>query len=171
VLTDSAITKPYFSAEERQLFRRHIPWTRILSQRSVELPDYSQGDLLSYVRSMKDSLVLKPNRSYGGKGVILGSLSTMAEWELALASALQGPDRWVVQELVAIPVDDYPVLGHDGAVHIEPFYTVIGLAATADGLAILGRASQKQVVNVAQRGGMVAVMIGQSPDRGGIMMV
>ena len=33
------------------------------------------------------------------------------------------------------------------------------------GLAILGRASQKQVVNVAQRGGMCSVMVGRAPVR------
>jgi hypothetical protein len=40
-------------------------------------------------------------------------------------------------------------------------YTVVGLAPTKYGVAILGRASQKQVVNVAQRGGLCAVMIGR----------
>ena len=48
----------------------------------------------------------------------------------------------------------------DGSLHVEPFYLVMGFAATRYGLAILGRASQKQVVNVAQRGGMCVVMIG-----------
>ena len=40
----------------------------------------------------------------------------------------------------------------------EPFYTVMGFAPGPDGLAILARASQRQVVNVAQRGGMCAVL-------------
>ena len=56
------------------------------------------------------------------------------------------------------------VLGTDGIVHVEPFYTVMGFAATKYGLAILGRASQKQVVNVAQRGGMCSVLVGRSAD-------
>jgi hypothetical protein len=50
-------------------------------------------------------------------------------------------------------------------VHVEPFYTVMGFVPSKYGLAILGRASQKQVVNVAQRGGMVAVMVGRPPAR------
>jgi len=33
------------------------------------------------------------------------------------------------------------------------------------GGAVLGRASQKQVVNVAQRGGMCAVLVGRPPAR------
>ena len=53
----------------------------------------------------------------------------------------------------------------DGAVHGEPFHVVMGFAPTAYGLATLGRASQKQVVNVAQRGGMCAVLVGWPPGR------
>ena len=43
----------------------------------------------------------------------------------------------------------------------EPFYTVIGLTPTKYGVSILGRASQKMVVNVAQRGGMCGMLIGE----------
>jgi hypothetical protein len=35
----------------------------------------------------------------------------------------------------------------------------MGFASGPEGLAILARASQRQVVNVAQRGGMCAVML------------
>jgi hypothetical protein len=60
-------------------------------------------------------------------------------------------------------VCEFPVVGADGKVHDEPFYTVMGFAPTRYGLATLGRASQKQVVNVAQRGGMCAVLLGHPP--------
>jgi len=46
-----------------------------------------------------------------------------------------------------------------------PLYTVMGFAPTKYGLAILGRASQKQVVNVAQRGGLCGVMLGHSASQ------
>jgi hypothetical protein len=71
----------------------------------------------------------------------------------------------VVQQLASLPVCEFPVIGPDSAVHGEPFYTVMGFAATQSGLAILGRASQKQVVNVAQRGGMCVVILGRLPAR------
>ncbi len=80
-------------------------------------------------------------------------------------AALADPERWVVQQLASIPVSVFPVQGPDGAVHFEPFYTVMGFAPSKYGVAILGRASQKQVVNVAQRGGICAVLIGQAPGR------
>ena len=54
------------------------------------------------------------------------------------------------------------MVGPDGAVHVEPFYTVMGFAANEDGVAILARASQKQVVNVAQHGGLCGVLVSHS---------
>jgi hypothetical protein len=165
VLTDPQYTQRYFNADERQVFRRHILWTRILSDRKTLLPDGHTADLLEFVRKEHESLVLKPNRAYGGEGVVIGHLQTQAEWESALERALADKERWVVQQLATIPVSEFPVLGPDGKLHVEPFYTVMGFAPTKYGVAILGRASQKQVVNVAQRGGMCAVMVGRPPSQ------
>jgi hypothetical protein len=165
VLTDPQLTQKYFSAEERQVFRRHVLWTRILSERRTALPDGSTGELVAHAREERESLVLKPNRSYGGEGVVIGPSLTQQEWDAAIDKALADKERWVVQGLATIPVSLFPVVGPDGAVHAEPFYTVMGFAPSKYGLAILGRASQKQVVNVAQRGGMCAVMVGWPPAR------
>jgi hypothetical protein len=165
VLTDPQLTQKYFSGDERQVFRRHILWTRLLADRRTTLPDGQTGDLLWYVRRERESLVLKPNRSFGGQDVSIGHLMTQAEWEATIARGLGDSDRWVVQQLAAIPVSEFAVLGPDGRVHAEPFYVVMGFAPTKYGVAVLGRASQKQVINVAQRGGMCAVMIGRPPGR------
>ncbi len=165
VLTDPQFTQKYFSGDERQIFRRHILWTRILSDRQVLLPDGQTGSLLDYVRREHESLVLKPNRAYGGEGVLIGPSLTQQEWEAALERALADGERWVVQQLASIPVSEFHVISPDGRLHVEPFHVVMGFAPTKYGLAILGRASQKQVVNVAQRGGMCGVMIGRPPSR------
>jgi hypothetical protein len=165
ILTDPQYTQRYFNADERQVFRRHILWTRVLSDRQTMLPDGQNNSLLDYVRKDHEALVLKPNRSFGGEGVVIGHLLTRAEWESAVEQALADKERWVVQQLATIPVSEFPVLGPDGKLHVEPFYTVMGFAPTKYGVAILARASQKQVVNVAQRGGMCAVMIGRPPSQ------
>jgi hypothetical protein len=165
VLTDPQFTRKYFSAEERQTFRRHVLWTRILEDRKTLLSDGETGDLLAHVREEQEVLVLKPNRSFGGEGVVIGPGVTASEWDAAIQRALADPDRWVVQRLASLPVSEFPIVGPDGAIHGEPFYTVMGFAPTRDGLAILGRASQKQVVNVSQRGGVCAVMLGRPPVR------
>lgn len=165
VLTDPNLTRKYFSPDERQVFRRHVLWTRLLGERKTVLPDGQPGDLLEYVRREQETLVLKPNRSYGGHGVCLGLAVSKEEWETALTQAVTDPERWVVQQLASLPVSVFPVAGPDGHAHMEPFYTVMGFAPTKYGLAILGRASQKQVVNVALRGGMCIVAQGQPPTR------
>lgn len=165
VLTDPLFTQAYFTADERQVFRRHVLWTRLLSDRQTRLPDGQTSGLLDFVRREQETLVLKPNRAYGGEGVTIGVAVTRAEWESALERALTDKERWVVQRLASIPVSVFPVLGPDGKIHVEPFHVVMGFAATRDGVAILGRASQKQVVNIAQRGGMCGVMIGYPPGR------
>jgi hypothetical protein len=165
VLTDPELAQKYFSAEERQVFRRHVCWTRILSDRRTALPDGTTGGLIAHVREERESLVLKPNRAFGGEGVVLGPSLTQEEWDRAIDRALADPERWVAQALASIPVYLFPVLAPDGTVHAEPFYTVMGFAPSKYGLAILGRASQKQVVNVAQRGGMCSVLVGRPPAR------
>jgi hypothetical protein len=171
ILSDYRLCQRYFSPEERLIFQRHIPWTRILSDRRVTLPDGQLGGLLEYVRDAHESLVLKPNRGYGGEGVVLGPAMSRREWEASLDAALADSERWVVQELVPIPVREFPVLGPDGAVHHEPFYVVMGFAASDDGVAILARASQKQVVNVARQGGLCGVMVSRSRAAVGVATV
>ncbi len=169
VLTDSQFTQKYFTADERQVFRRHVLWTRTVSDRRTSLPDGEAGSLLEFARREQDMLVLKPNRSYGGDRVLIGPSVPSGEWESALEAAVQaqasGEEQWVVQRLARVPVSEFPVVDAGGLVSIEPFYTVMGLAPTKYGLSILGRASQKLVVNVAQRGGMCAVLIGKPAGR------
>jgi hypothetical protein len=165
ILTDPQFTQKYFSADERQVFRRHVLWTRLLSDRRTTLPDGELVNLLEYVRKEHDIHVLKPNRSYGGDRVIIGPTLTQAEWEAAIDDALKDEDVWVVQRLTRIPVYEFPIAAEDGSISMEPFYTVMGLAPTKYGIALLGRASQKMVVNVAQRGGMCAVLIGRPNAR------
>jgi hypothetical protein len=165
VFTDPRFTQKYFNADERQVFRRHILWTRIVSNRKTQLPDGQTGGLLEFVREGHERLVLKPNRSFGGEGVIIGHLLSKEEWQKAVDKALADPERWVVQSLANIPVSEFPAVGPNAKVNFEPFYTVMGFAGTKYGLSILGRASQKQVVNVAQRGGLCVVMIGRAPSQ------
>jgi hypothetical protein len=67
----------------------------------------------------------------------------------------------VVQSLVDLPVHEFPRLDGAGRVHREPYFCVMGFAPAGGELAILGRASPRQVVNVAQRGGLCAVVVGE----------
>lgn len=155
----------YFDPAERQAFRRHILWTRLLADRKTTFSDGRSGDLLKHIRHERESLVLKPNRSYGGDGVLIGLATPADQWDLAIERALADTNRWVVQQLASIPVQEFPVVDESAGIHLEPFYLVLGFAPSKYGIAILARASQKQVVNVAQRGGMCAIAIGHPPAR------
>lgn len=155
----------HFTADELRVFRRHVPWTRLVADRRTTLPDGTTGALLPYLVAARDELVLKPNRSYGGTGVTVGAVTDEAAWAAAIDAAVADPERWVAQRAVALPTVDFPVADGAGAVHAEPFYVVFGFAATSYGLATLGRAAPQRVVNVAQRGGLCPVLIGHPPGR------
>jgi carboxypeptidase Taq len=163
ILTDPLIAQSLFSPEDYRLFRRHVLWTRIVGDRKTTLPHDNEGDLLEYARGHREQLVLKPNRGYGGKGVVLGTAVEQGEWEKLIndaATQQNDPEHsWVLQAATRLPVYEFPVVGADGRVFNEPYYTVMGFAATEDGLGNLCRVSQKQVVNVAQRGGVAAVLV------------
>lgn len=161
VFTDPELAQAHFTTEERQIFRRHVLWTRIVSDRSTTLPDGTRGPLLDYAREAREMLVLKPNRGYGGYGVRLGAAVDSTEWDQALEEALVAPDRFVLQALTPLPVRDFPVRSPDGGVIDEAYYTVYGFAPTPFGVSVLGRASQRQVVNVAQKGGLFSLFVGR----------
>ena len=166
LLTDPEIAQRHFTGEERRLFDRHVLWTRVLSPRRTSLPR-GEGDLPEFARSHREDLVLKPNRGYGGTDIHIGRLTAQADWETLVDRALEHAgdcDRnWVVQSVTQLPVHEFPVVDDSGRVHEEPFYAVMGFAPTDGGLGVLCRVSQKQVVNVAQRGGLAAALIGYSP--------
>jgi hypothetical protein len=159
VLTDPELSEKYYSEEERRVFHHHVLWTRVVGPRKTTLPSGERGDLLEFARREREWLVLKPSRGYGGDGVLLGQTVSDGEWVSAIDAALADEELWVVQRLAQIPVVEVPTLMPDGTLHPEAFYHVMGFASSDEGIAILARASQRQVVNVAQRGGMAAVML------------
>ncbi|MBI3536277.1 MAG: hypothetical protein HY070_01745, partial [Chloroflexi bacterium] len=164
VFTDPRFDQ-YFSMDERAIFRQHVLWTRNLTARRTTDPHNQIIDLLEYARKNREALVIKPNRSYGGENVLIGPSATDGEWEDAIERAVKEPGAWVTQEVADITVYEFPVLAENGSVQAAPFYVVVGFAPTKYGVAVLGRASQKQVVNVAQRGGMLAILVGRHTPR------
>jgi carboxypeptidase Taq len=168
ILTDDNLAQRYFTADERRLFRRHILWTRLVGPRETLLPHNVEGDLLEFARTHREQLVLKPNRAYGGTGVAIGAATEQGDWETLLNEAAKRfahpEESSVLQSATRLPVSEFPVVGEGGRVSGEPFYVVMGFAPTDNGLATMCRVSQKQVVNVAQHGGMAAVLVAEAPQ-------
>jgi len=143
---------------ERTMVRRHIPWTRLLRERRTDGPAGKPVDLVDFTRLRRSQLVMKPNRSCGGQGVTIGAITTQARWERILDDALAQEDTWVVQELIPIPRRRTAAPGASGRFEPRTVYAVYGLFCSPFGVAFVGRASRKPVVNVMQGGGMLGIL-------------
>lgn len=157
VFTNSEYTS-LFSPKERELFRRHILWTRLLKERKTTDSKEKKVDLIPYTIKNQNDLVLKPNRLYGGKGIVLGCEAKRAEWHKKISVALKEPGEWVIQALGILRTKSFfsPV---DKKIKEKDFYVVSGFFATEKGLGIVGRMSERMVVNVARRGGLTPILL------------
>ena len=94
-----------FSEAERRAVALHVPWTRVVAERSTQF-DGKRIDLLPWIAENRERLVLKPNDDYGGRGIVLGWTVTAEKWQDAISSALDEP--YIVQQRVAIPKEPFP---------------------------------------------------------------
>ncbi|MEP6509850.1 MAG: hypothetical protein ABJC63_16610, partial [Gemmatimonadales bacterium] len=94
-----------FTEDERQAVATHVPWTRVVTERSTEFGG-KKIDLLSWMTQNRDQLVLKPNDDYGGRGIVLGWTVSTEKWEDAIKTAVDEP--FIVQQRVTIPEEPFP---------------------------------------------------------------
>ena len=134
ILTSPRFADRYFTADERQLFHRHVAWTRVVGERRTELPNGRTAELVPWVRRQREHLVLKPSRGYGGDDVVIGPSVTEAVWDATLQRALSGTEQWVVQTLVPIFEREYRI-ADDGDTRSVRVFTVLGFFASRDGVA------------------------------------
>lgn len=147
----------HFTLSQRKLFRRHVLWTRLLFERKTTSPDRKIVDLVKYTERHREQLVLKPNRAYGGEGVVFGHQVSPSAWQRELERAMRHPFSYVIQKAAHVRAEFFPVASANGAVTLAPFYAVTGFAASRDGIAFLGRSSREAVVNVSRRGGLIPI--------------
>jgi len=148
----------YFTATQRAIFRQHFLWTRLFREAKVHGPDGGSVDLAAYTRRHRARLVLKPTHSYGGTGVVVGFTVSQSRWEQTMRHALRGPERYVVQCLAPVQVDEFPVLDDDGRAALVRRRVVSGFFVTSSGIGFVGRFSRDAVVNVSRGGGLIPVM-------------
>src|SRR5690348_9050624 len=115
VLTDEQ-NGGLFSLGERELIRKHIPWTRVVAD--VQTAHYGEHvELLAFIRKERENLVLKPSDEYGGSGVTLGWETSEAAWDEAIGRALNGKNgAWIVQERIPIRREIFPYIAQAGRV-------------------------------------------------------
>jgi len=115
VLTDEQ-NGALFSHGEREVIRKHIPWTRVVAD--VKTAHYGQPiELLAFMRRERNNLVLKPSDEYGGSGVTLGWESAEGPWDEAIERALTAKNGvWIVQERIPIRREVFPYIVQAGRV-------------------------------------------------------
>lgn len=149
----------YFTREEIRLFRRHVLWTRLIRETKTHGPEDKVVDLVPYIRKNKRSLVIKPNRLFGGEGVLIGKTASPSQWDVGIAKGLREPGGMVVQSHGTVYLKRFPVLKKSLRPFEDQYYVVTGFISTPDGLGILGRVSKRKVVNVARQGGISALLV------------
>jgi hypothetical protein len=140
-----------FTAEQQAAIARHIPWTRRVEERHTIYAG-ERVDLVPFIAAHREHLVLKANDEYGGKGIVLGWLTSPEEWERAIKTALAEP--FVAQDRVPIPEEAYPT--YDGgrmtlASRIMDTAPFVFYGDYMDGC--LTRLSTSALVNVTAGGG------------------
>jgi uncharacterized circularly permuted ATP-grasp superfamily protein len=141
-----------FSDNEREIIRRHIPVTQVLT-----------ADVAASARARRGSLVLKPNDEYGGTGVFLGWEMSVADWDAALQKAVTDAGKvWVVQERIPVRREDFPTFTlKDGVtvkemlVDFSPYFFRGRLSG------YLTRLSATGLANVTSGGGQVPAFVVQ----------
>ncbi|MFC1848651.1 hypothetical protein ACFL27_00445 [candidate division CSSED10-310 bacterium] len=146
-----------FTDEHLDAIQKNIPWTRLM--RDIETVYQDQKvPLINFVKENKDLLVLKPSSGYGGIDVVIGPDMDTKEWQEKVDQAMAPGNNYVVQELVPIPHDDFPVMNEGVFEGFEPKKVNINFWAF-DGVfgGAFARASTGSIINVHQGGGLVPV--------------
>jgi len=155
VLTDERYAR-LFSDAERELIRRHIPWTALVEERRVSR-DGTSIDLVPYLRTNRDRFVIKPNDEYGGTGVTLGWETSESEWEAAIGRALaERPRGWVAQEKIVVRREPFPICDGGGAVMRDMLVDFAPYVFRGRLAGFLTRLSSTGLANVTSGGGQVA---------------
>jgi hypothetical protein len=165
VLTDER-NGALFSHQERELIRRHIPWTRVVEDAGTA--HYGKHvDLLAFIRANRENLVLKPNDEYGGTGVTLGWETSEHDWDEAIERAISATKpgatkpgeqscAWVVQERIPIRREIFPYIMPEKTVEFRDMLVDLAPYLFRGKLCgFLTRLSATGLANVTSGGGQV----------------
>ena len=155
VLTDEQ-NGGLFSLGERELIRKHIPWTRVV--RDVNTGHYGRTvELLAFISKQRENLVLKPSDEYGGSGVTLGWETSEAGWDEAIERALAAKNgAWIVQERIPTRREVFPYIVRAGRVDYRDMLVDFAPYLFRGKLCgFLTRLSSTGLANVTSGGGQV----------------
>ncbi len=149
----------YFSAQENKIKSEHIPWTRRMSD-AEKFYGNKKIYLIDFLKDEKETLVLKPANSYGGKDVTIGCDTKDQDWNVAIDKAFK--ENWMIQEYIRAPVFSVPTPSNR---NIE-----FALKKISTGNFVLGgsfagsftRVSDENVINISRGGGLIPAIFCES---------
>jgi len=158
VLTDDAHAR-LFSAAERDVIRRHVPWTVVVRDGKTTR-DGRSIDLLEYVRRGRERFVIKPNDEYGGTGVTLGWETSESEWDAAISRAVSERDSaWVAQEKITVRREPFPICESGGVAMRDMLIDFAPYIFRGTLAGFLTRLSATGLANVTSGGGQVPAFV------------
>lgn len=176
---------PVFSPDEQETIRKHVPWTRKITDCQTTFKG-ENIQLLDFILSNRERLVLKPPVGYGGTGIYVGHKTSDREWREVVRTSLehQGKnpaldppgepnqqdwdgflkktsyqDTWLVQECVF----SYPFIFQSGEDDYEPHdgawgFFVFGDRYSGGWVRVLPTTNEKGVVNAHQGAQMSLIL-------------
>ncbi len=153
----------FFTESENKLKREIIPWTRRLAD-AEDFYGHKKLYLIDFLKDEKESLVLKPAASTGGRDVKIGRETRDDDWNETIDKAMKG--EWVVQEFADVPIMTVPVIVNqklDFAYKKYNFNLFVSGGRYAGGVI---RLSDESVINVARGGGLMPSLVSEHvPER------
>jgi hypothetical protein len=155
LLTDPDVSLG-LDASEREVIRRHVPWGRLLRDAMTLDPHGRRVDLIDYVITNRNDLVLKPTHEARGLGVELGWQHSASSWENTVRVAIESDfivQKKVPTERVSYPIAEPGTPAKNVYEDSDPFITRGQLAG------FLTRLSEAEIVNVARGGSVVPTFV------------
>jgi len=165
----SLLTTPefdhFFTENENEMKRQHLPWTRCLSD-AEDFYGHRKVFLIDFLKDEKETIVLKPSgRSHGLRRVYIGRETPDGDWNAAVDKALKEED-WVIQEQVSVPAMTVPVAVNQKLDMIYKKYNFNLLVSGGKYVGGFVRLSDESVINVAIGGGLMPAIWADTPPDG-----
>jgi len=157
----SLLTTPefdrFFTENENEMKRLHLPWTRCLSD-AEDFYGHRKVFLIDFLKDEKDTVVLKPSgSSHGARRVHIGRETPDGDWNAVVDKALKEGD-WVIQEQVPVPVITVPDLVNQKLDFIYKKFNFNMLVFGGKYAGGFVRLSDESVINVATGGGLMPAL-------------
>lgn len=146
----------YFTESEIKYINKYIPWTRRLDETVTLSREGDEVTLKSYVLLNREKLVLKPSEGAGGFKVMVGKTTPELKWKETFEENFGDPN-WIIQEYMDIPTLKIPVIKKNKIVIENKFFNLSPYCIGGKYAGILGRVSDKDVINVSAGGGVMPI--------------